>query len=145
MRLLEFNEKFDSRQIIYDNALVEQDFGRWEGLSFEDVKRQFPQQLADWQVGNCEAPTEGESLSAVSSRVKHFLDHSLTPRIIKRDSPIYLVGHAAWFQCFCHLTVDFPLKNQWSFRVDPSSISEFLYLGDRWILNRLSFRDNILF
>ncbi len=49
--------------------LVECDFGEWEGLTFADVRKRWPDQLDAWLGSPSTAPPGGESFDAVDTRV----------------------------------------------------------------------------
>lgn len=51
-----------------DDNLIETDFGEWEGLTFDEVHRRWPDEHAAW-VGDTTVPTVGgESMAAVERR-----------------------------------------------------------------------------
>ena len=49
--------------------LIECDFGEWEGLTFADVRKRWPDQLDAWLGSPSTAPPGGESFDAVDTRV----------------------------------------------------------------------------
>jgi probable phosphoglycerate mutase len=50
-------------------ALIECDFGEWEGLTFAEVKQRWPDQLDAWLGSTDVPPPGGESFGAVAARV----------------------------------------------------------------------------
>jgi probable phosphoglycerate mutase len=50
--------------------LIECDFGEWEGLTFAEVRQQWPEQLEAWLASPAVAPPGGESFDAVLARVR---------------------------------------------------------------------------
>jgi probable phosphoglycerate mutase len=58
------------RDVEVDEAFVECDFGAWEGLTFADVKKGWPDELAAWLADIHVAPPGGESFAAVADRVR---------------------------------------------------------------------------
>jgi probable phosphoglycerate mutase len=50
--------------------LIECDFGEWEGLTFADVRKRWPDQLDAWLGSPSTAPPGGESFDAVDTRVR---------------------------------------------------------------------------
>lgn len=51
-------------------GLIECDFGDWEGLSFAEVKRRWPDELQEWLASPTVPPPGGESFVAVAERVQ---------------------------------------------------------------------------
>lgn len=56
--------------VVVEPDLVECDFGHWEGLTFDQVRAQWPEQWQAWQAGSGAGPPEGESLQQVATRVR---------------------------------------------------------------------------
>jgi probable phosphoglycerate mutase len=52
-----------------DPDLVECDFGTWEGLTFAEVSRRWPDEMRAWLASSACAPPGGESFDAVAVRV----------------------------------------------------------------------------
>lgn len=55
--------------VAVENAFVECDFGEWEGRAFDEVRRQWPGELAAWLDSTAVAPPGGESFVDVAARV----------------------------------------------------------------------------
>ncbi len=51
-------------------GLIECDFGEWEGLTFAEVRKRWPDQLDGWLGSPSTAPPGGESFDAVDTRVR---------------------------------------------------------------------------
>jgi probable phosphoglycerate mutase len=56
--------------VVVDDELIECDFGVWEGLTFAEVREQFPKEMARWLGTTSVAPPGGESFKAVGRRVE---------------------------------------------------------------------------
>ncbi|MGK5684789.1 bifunctional RNase H/acid phosphatase [Actinoplanes sp. URMC 104] len=50
--------------------LIEVDFGRWEGLTFAEVQKGWPSEMAAWLDSTSVAPPGGESFQAAAKRVR---------------------------------------------------------------------------
>jgi broad specificity phosphatase PhoE len=61
-------------------ALADCDFGRWRGLSLEEVRRREPQALAEWMQDAAKAPHGGESTLALIARVGAWLESQAPSR-----------------------------------------------------------------
>jgi ribonuclease H / adenosylcobalamin/alpha-ribazole phosphatase len=55
--------------VAIDHDLIECDFGEWDGLTFTEVRRRWPEQLEAWLGSPGVAPPGGESIEAVGERV----------------------------------------------------------------------------
>jgi probable phosphoglycerate mutase len=55
-------------EVALDDDLVECDFGLWEGLTFAEVRAQWPAELERWLGSTSVAPPAGESFEAVAAR-----------------------------------------------------------------------------
>ena len=54
----------------FDEDLRETDFGEWEGLTFTEAQRRWPDEVAAWLADPAAAPPGGESFAAVAVRVQ---------------------------------------------------------------------------
>jgi broad specificity phosphatase PhoE len=59
--------------VVYDE-LIEADFGDWQGLTFAEAAKKWPDQLAAWMSSPDATPPEGESFAMVALRVLAGLD-----------------------------------------------------------------------
>ncbi len=75
-----------------DEDLVECDFGEWDGLTFDDVRQRWPQELERWLASPAQAPPGGESFDAVAARVRR-----ATARIVgeRADATVVVVSHVS--------------------------------------------------
>jgi broad specificity phosphatase PhoE len=63
--------------VVYDD-LVEADFGLWQGLTFGEAAKKWPDELSAWMTSPDAAPPDGESFAMVALRVLAGLDRLLT-------------------------------------------------------------------
>lgn len=62
----------------FDTELVEIDFGRWEGLSFDQISRSDPEQMQSWfEQGDAFTFPGGENISTFNKRVSGWFDRLL--------------------------------------------------------------------
>ena len=105
-----------------DARLVEQDFGRWDGLRFKQVKETFSEGLRAWADGGPEiAPNGGEALKAVAERVASFLADL---QHYREGETVLVVSHAATLQTLICLLLETPLRNLWAYRIQGGSLTE---------------------
>ncbi len=84
--------------LVEDARLREFDFGRWEGLTWEEILAHDPDLARrPRSAARYYSPAGGESFDAVRRRVRAFLDEM----IAKRESPIAVVTHAGVLHAFC--------------------------------------------
>ncbi len=85
----------------FDDNLKEIDFGAWEGLSFVQVQKKFPNQLNDWgREGEDFSFPGGERIRAFNSRVVNWVDNVLTNNFNR----VLIVAHGGVIRiAICHL------------------------------------------
>lgn len=74
-----------------DGNLIETDFGQWEGLTFDEVQRRWPEEHAAWVADTCVPTLGGESMSQVEQRCSTLvggLDGAGTVLLVSHVSPI---------------------------------------------------------
>jgi probable phosphoglycerate mutase len=83
--------------VTIEDDLIECDFGEWDGLTFTEVRRRWPEQLDAWLGSSGVAPPGGESIEAVSARVAAAVERLLagyagrTVVVVTHVTPIKLV------------------------------------------------------
>jgi len=70
--------------------LIECDFGEWEGLTFTEVKRRWPDRLEAWLGSSGVSPPGGESFDSVTIRVRVAVERI---RAAHAGEPIVVVSH----------------------------------------------------
>jgi probable phosphoglycerate mutase len=79
--------------VVYEE-LVEADFGSWQGLTFAEAAKKWPDELAAWMASPDAAPPDGESFAMVAMRVLTGLDrlmadyHHQTAIVVSHVTPI---------------------------------------------------------
>jgi probable phosphoglycerate mutase len=63
--------------LVTEEGLVETDFGSWEGMTFGEIRTNWPEQMDAWLADPEAAPPGGESFTAVGQRVSAALDRLL--------------------------------------------------------------------
>lgn len=119
--------------IMVDSDLREINFGSWEGLTFEEIGKNYPDELAVWNASpdRCQPPGEGETLSQVAERVDAFLERAKA----KYTGKIVLaVTHSIPCKLLIARTIGLPLQNLHALRVDNVSMSILDFYQDRSVL-----------
>ena len=101
--------------------LNEVDFGRIEGLTFDEIGRLYPEVIESWVSWSLKLKfPDGESFDQFNNRVKKFLSR------LEKHAPgetILIVGHAGPMRLLvCHL-LDLELRHWGQFRLDLASLS----------------------
>ncbi|HTQ91497.1 MAG TPA: histidine phosphatase family protein, partial [Streptosporangiaceae bacterium] len=66
--------------VLTDEGFRETDFGAWEGLTFPEVRKRWPSEMAAWLADPSVAPPGGESFAQVTERVTAALRRVLDSR-----------------------------------------------------------------
>jgi len=120
-----------------DERLIEQDYGRWDGLRPEQAKTRFPKAFASWWGGDPDyAPPGGESLRHVAERMMALFDDLRAT--YGRGEIIALVGHGAALQSLLCTLLETPLNNIWPFRLQPATVTRCGIFGRRASMDVMS-------
>lgn len=104
--------------------LDEVDFGKIEGMTYEEICRQYPTIAAGWGDWNAQIEFPGgESASLFNQRVVRFLERLESH---KDDETVVVVGHGGPFRLLlCHLLgLDIKHWNQFTFGLASVSVIE---------------------
>lgn len=91
--------------IIYENSLMEMNFGDWENKKWNDLNQD---ELNNWMADfvNIKTPN-GENLIELFERVKFFFDNLRR----QKHKKILLITHAGVIRCLWAYLLDIPLQN----------------------------------
>lgn len=113
--------------------LRETNFGRWEGLTYKEIKQQFPEIADGWRVNprDIKAP-DGESLGEVSERCFIGLDKILT------DNPgrnVLLVAHGGIIRIIVAKVLGIDINDYWKIKQTNVALNIIEFYGkDKGIL-----------
>ena len=107
--------------LILDPRLRELNFGVFEGLTFSEAKRQYPDILSAWLDNYDQPPDEGEPFSSLTERVGSFLDDL---KMINAPQTILIISHGGCLREIIRLLLGLPCERHWSFQFDFASLSE---------------------
>jgi probable phosphoglycerate mutase len=110
-----------------DDDLRECDFGEWEGLTFAEVQRQWPDDLAAWLASTDVAPPKGESIAEVLARVRRARD-----RLLRRHpaGTVLVVSHVTPIKQLVCLALGVEPAAVFRMELAPASISVVLWFAD---------------
>lgn len=116
--------------------LREMHFGRWEGLTYDEIQQQEAAALAIWE-GDLEhtAPPGGETLLQMAERVRAVYTNI---RQAHAEQTVALVAHGGPLQVLLTCILGLPARDYWHFALAPTSISEVHFYDAGPILTRLN-------
>ena len=101
--------------------LREVDFGRLEGLEFNEIHQQFPEIEKMWVTRDPSLVyPDGESLTGFEERVAGFMSRLQTHR---QDETVLVVAHAGVVRTLICQLLTLGMQNRWSLRIDLGSLS----------------------
>lgn len=116
--------------------LREMSFGDWEGLTYQDIQRRYPQALIDWEADPLNsAPPGGETLAQVAARAESVLDDLFGRH---QDRTVLLVTHSGLLRVLLCLVLGLAPEAHWRFRLDIASLSELHLRNENAVLVRLN-------
>ncbi|MDH4274587.1 MAG: histidine phosphatase family protein [Gammaproteobacteria bacterium] len=118
--------------------LTERRYGAWEGLYFDDIQRQYPDEYRAWKsapVGY--TPPGGEGMDALNARLQGGLQGLITQH---RGEILVLVTHVGPIRALVAQAFDLPPEQSRQLRVDYASITKVDYGVQR---NNLIFLNHV--
>lgn len=107
-------------EVVPREELREVDFGEFEGLTFEEIKRRYPQ-VDWWDIQNPDQCfPKGESVSQLMARVSQFVAEL---RECYSEGTKLIVAHGGPLRALLCLLLGFRLEHWWSIRLDNASLS----------------------
>lgn len=110
-------------EVLRNEALIESNFGLWEGLTAQEVKARGPEDaeiLSAWQNDPTLAPPQGESLEAMSQRV---LTAVATIVQEHQEQTIALVTHTGPLKALLCAALSTSMSTAFHIFLDPGTIS----------------------
>ena len=110
-------------EVCIDSRLVELDFGDWEGLTWDEVHRDYEQIMRHWgQDWVNRSPPNGESFDDQVQRCQRWLsdwEHGLEAHI---ESSTMVVAHGGTIRALLCRCLNWSLRDAMSFNIDPASL-----------------------
>ena len=118
--------------VVTDDGFRETDFGAWEGLTFAEVREQWPDEMANWMADPQVAPPGGESFTDVSARVTEALHRVLAEREGQR---VLIVSHVTPIKTLVAAALLAPPSALYRMHLDLAALSEIdWYAGGSAVL-----------
>ncbi len=116
-----------------DARLREVAFGRWEGMTFAEIKDKYPDDVVARERDRVHyAMPGGESLAQLADRVRGFLQDVL-PR--HESQPVLVIAHGGTVNAVISSLLDIPLTSWWRLRNHNANVSvlDFTLQGPRLV------------
>jgi probable phosphoglycerate mutase len=110
-----------------DQRLVECDFGRWDGLAWAEIERDWPDELAGWLKSTAVAPPGGESFDSVAVRVRAIQDE------LQHAHPgrtVLLVSHVSPIKLLVSQALGAPVESIYRMELSVASLTVIQWYAD---------------
>ncbi|MEV4251146.1 bifunctional RNase H/acid phosphatase [Streptosporangium canum] len=114
-------------EVVVDEGLREADFGDWEGHTFTEIQRRWPDALAAWLADPSAAPPGGESFGVAARRVQATGD-----RLVERyeGRTVLAVSHVTPIKMLLQSALLAPLAALYRMHLDLAALSLIEYYAD---------------
>lgn len=113
--------------------LIDFDYGEWQGLSHDTVKKRYRTLYAEWLNNPHLAKfSKGESLDDVSRRASSLMNQV----IVKHQGSVVLVSHRVIHKVMICALLGLDNSHFWNIRLDTCGITTFVYEKSRFVLTR---------
>jgi len=120
-------------KVISNSGFREICFGRWEGLTFKEIKAQWPSSIDMFLQKPGEVNIEGgESFQEVQKRAWSAFEEIVEEQ--KEDTSIMLVAHGGIVRVLLCTALGLDLNKIWAFYVDNASLSCIIKWEDSYLL-----------
>jgi broad specificity phosphatase PhoE len=103
-------------------GLIDIDYGKWQGLSPDEVQRQWPELLTDWyRAPHTVRIPGGESLEALRTRCADAIEDIVARH---EEDTVVLVGHTVVNRIILLITLGLPNERFWHIRQDTCALNE---------------------
>ena len=121
-------------EVHVDDGLAETDFGEWEGQTFGEIQRAWPEQMSAWLASPDVGPPGGESFTATFARVRAARDKLLAGY---PGGTVVVVSHVTPIKTLLMDALDAPPTALYRIHLDPASLSATQWWADGQAVVRL--------
>ncbi len=115
-------EKLGKENIVFDNDLLEMNFGQWEGKKWSEINEA---ELNQWMNSFVEKkPPNGENLKELYLRTENFIN-KLRVNLSLPTKNIVVVTHSGVIRCFYAYFLGIPLENLFKISVRFNEVHHF--------------------
>jgi alpha-ribazole phosphatase len=126
---------------IFSKELREMNFGRWEGMTYDEIKEKYPDELEKWESDWIEQIIyEGESFSIMSRRVMKEFEKIIKQYNNNNSGKIAIISHSGCIRTILGHYIIGSIKDSWKFRVENAAVSRLCVDKDYFYLKSLNER-----
>ena len=107
--------------------VAEAAFGEWDGMTFAEVKEQWPAELEKWLSSTAVAPRGGEAFDAVHDRVARARERLVTDYAGKT---VVVVSHVTPIKMLTRIALDAPMPVIYRMELAPASLTTIQWWPD---------------
>jgi alpha-ribazole phosphatase len=112
----------DSDAVVYDARLRELGFGKWEGLTWDEIRTQYPDEFASWENDRSTNPHGGDSLEDVRKRVESFLTDLRNRHL--QDQHVLVFAHGGVMAVMLSVLLGSNPAQWWQFRFQNCAVTQ---------------------
>ena len=111
--------------IVFDADLVERNFGRWEGMYFDEIESQCPDQYKEWKENQAAfKPESGESVYDLAERVVPVVAKIVAAHV---GQTVIVVAHVGPIRVLLAKALGFAVEGYRQLAIDPASATAIDY------------------
>tara|TARA_B100001248_G_scaffold104466_1_gene77861 strand:- start:2682 stop:4145 length:1464 start_codon:yes stop_codon:yes gene_type:complete len=123
---------YKNPNLIYDDRLLEFDYGDAEGMKYRELSNQYPDIILEWENGKDPHFPKGENTSQVLSRLISFLDE-LSKTVNKSHvDKVSIFTHNGILRCLIGKFFQFEKKDWFKISIPHGVPIEFLYFNGQY-------------
>jgi len=127
---------YQDKDVITIADLMEINFGEWEGLTFSEIEKDYPDLAKKWAKDpTCCKPPEGEHIKEVEERAGKTIDRIVDENT---DNKILIATHGGIVRIIIAYLLELPLSRIFSIEVDNVSISRIKFYEHYPVLKLLN-------
>ncbi|CAB3731405.1 Phosphoserine phosphatase 1 [Achromobacter ruhlandii] len=116
--------------------LADTHYGQWQGLTHDEVRARWPEELQVWfDSPDMAAIPGGETLAAVLARGVEVLQHVLHHH---QNQTVVLVGHDSINRVILLHSLGLPLLRYWRIKQEPCCLNELSVEGQTFTIHRIN-------
>ena len=118
------------------DALCDIDYGEWQGLTREQAKERWPDEIELWfRAPHLAVIPGGETLPVLLSRAAAALRKILR---VHNSGTVVLVGHDSVNRVLLLFALELPLWKYWHLRQDPCGLNELFFENDTFVIRSIN-------
>ncbi len=119
-------ERLD-RALLTEEGLAEMEFGSWDGMTFDEIRDRYPDELDTWLGSLDHQPGGGESFRVVEKRVLASLERLLADHA---GQTLVVVSHVTPIKVLVAHALGAPLESMFRMELAPASVTVLSFFED---------------